>query len=101
MAQDSIRTYSDDHMINLTLDALWQLDSASRKPILHDPFLDLSLFWPGGNWDNSESEIHKATNYKMPILMDDNSVTYFNAASYGGQINYGGGDWYLFYQTFK
>ena len=51
------------------------VDIYSRKPILFDPIIDMSAWGAGGPWDNSNSQIHEGDRARLPVLMDDLSIS--------------------------
>lgn len=85
--QNSARSYSDNYAFIPEKDGgdgLFGLGNLKRHPVLTDPVVNQSAWL--ATWDNSSSQIHEKTGYKVPALMDDHSVAMGNAAPWGGNM---------------
>ncbi|WDE99311.1 hypothetical protein PQO03_15855 [Lentisphaera profundi] len=79
--QYGTRTYSENYAFipeNAGGDSAVGLGELKRHPILTDPVMNQSAWF--AEWDNSTTQIHKKTGYKIPVLMDDHSVCMGNGA---------------------
>ena len=52
----------------------------NRHPLLFDSIQNGGP-WTA-NWDNSDAEFHRKTNYKIPVIMDDHSVSFGKTAGF-------------------